>query len=380
MRTSDLARLSEPYSEDDNSTRRGPQSALGLDLLGWSDLEATILDDFVDEPPYGVGWWAPGPGARRRILISDQLYACVESVLTNMVEAALHLLEFVDFADRDSDRYADAIKVEGGQVTWSPPLPLSPLDDLSPELMRIHVAGMVRALSAALDCFAGTVVGVVAIPTSILKADLQKVRHWLNGSIDSATDGFEVQAQFAAQLESIIASSGPEGWLDWATDFRNMLVHRGRRLEHGQFVRKIPTLYGADGQPIQRARRVTHLPRDPGRSDVEVLLDPVEKMVLTEDAAQTLTGLLNSTKSLINSAGEALTEIWNWRRDNPRSLRQPVAQWRDGPAPGSLKFAGYSPGTFEFSPTMLMSHPVVEHRLRCAALDDASRWQWAAFD
>ncbi len=47
------------------------------------------------------------------------------------------------------------------------------------------------------------------------------------------------------------------GWLDWTLDFRNMLVHRGRRFEYGQFVPRSPILYGADAQRLLRARRVT---------------------------------------------------------------------------------------------------------------------------
>ena len=89
MRACDLARLSAPYPEDEDSTDGTAMSALGLPLRRWNELEALILDDFVDQPPYGIGWWAPHPGTSRRIPISDQLYACIASVSANMTEAVL---------------------------------------------------------------------------------------------------------------------------------------------------------------------------------------------------------------------------------------------------------------------------------------------------
>src|SRR5260370_40908799 len=124
--------------------------------------------------------------------------------------------------------------------------------------------------------------------------------------------------------EAIIVAAGPEGWVDWTLDLRNMLVHRGRRLEHGQFVPRMPFLYGHDAQPLVRIRKVTHLPRDPARSDVEVSLDPLHTLVLSEDVEQTLTGLLTSTMTLIDMIGSELCERGNSRPENPRSPPPPT--------------------------------------------------------
>jgi hypothetical protein len=103
-------------------------------------------------------------------------------------------------------------------------------------------------------------------------------------------------------------------------------------------------------------------------------------LVLSEEAERTLQGLISSTKALLETTAKDLVELWHWRRDHPGSLRQPVAQWRDGRSTQSSGFNGYAPGTLELTPHMAMVHPVVERRFRSAALDDPARPQWATFD
>jgi hypothetical protein len=240
---------------------------------------------------------------------------------------------------------------------------------------------MVRALAGALDCVAGTIIGVVALPIRILRADFGVVRSMLRKIAEKPTgQGEGVQADFGKKLESLIASSGSDGWLDWALTFRNMLVHRGRRIEVGQFIPREPMLYGPDDKPVPRVRVLTHLPRDPGRSDVEVLLQPFESPVLTENAEQTLGGLLRSTTALVEAVAEELYGFWRWRKTNSNELHQPVAQWPNGVSTESGSFAGYAPGSFSYSPSMMMTHPVVVRRMRAAALDDKARPQWKTFD
>ena len=151
-------------------------SALGLPLRRWTELEALIVADLVEQAPYGIGWWAPHPGTSRRILIGDQLYACVASVSANMTEAVLHWLEYQDCAERDSERFADIVQTCNGQLDDEVlPSPQSAMEELSREMVVLHIAGMARAFSAALDCLAGVIIGVVAVPISILKADWGKL-------------------------------------------------------------------------------------------------------------------------------------------------------------------------------------------------------------
>ena len=112
MRASNRARLSKAYPENADPSDSAAATALGVHLPGWAALEAEIFADLTEGPPYGIAWWAPGPGASRRILIADQLYCCVISVPCNMTEAALHWLEYLEASERDSDRFVDAVKLE----------------------------------------------------------------------------------------------------------------------------------------------------------------------------------------------------------------------------------------------------------------------------
>ena len=107
MRPDDIARLSQPYPDGPDRGTAGPTRALDVDTPNWEALERRIFADLTIEQPYGFGWWAPHPGTSRRILISDQLYACTTSVSTNLVEAGVHWLELLDAVDREDSFQAE---------------------------------------------------------------------------------------------------------------------------------------------------------------------------------------------------------------------------------------------------------------------------------
>src|SRR5437773_11680596 len=134
-------------------------------------------------------------------------------------------------------------------------------------MVRWHVAGVVRVLAGALDCMAGAIIGFLALPKPILKADFGVVRSFLKKIV--ATDGERLQASFGVKFE------GP------------------------------------------RVLRVTHLPRDPGRSDVEMFLEPSKSPLLTDGDHQTLQELLKGTRSLVEAVAEELIRGWTWRRTCP---------------------------------------------------------------
>ena len=88
-----------------------------------------------------------------------------------MVEAVLHWLEYQDCAERDSERYVDIVQFHGAEGVITLPRAQNALEEISDNIAVMHIVGMARGLSAALDCIAGAIIGVVAVPVSILKAD-----------------------------------------------------------------------------------------------------------------------------------------------------------------------------------------------------------------
>src|SRR6266851_4576567 len=97
-------------------------------------------------------------------------------------------------------------------------------------------AGIIRALASALDCLAGVIIGVAALPLNILRADFDKARAKLAKINGAANAGASMQAQLAKQLEDAISAAGPQGWLGWTIDFRNMLAYR---LSAAVFLRRL---------------------------------------------------------------------------------------------------------------------------------------------
>ncbi len=383
MRPADVARLSRRYAEgaDGSTTAR----ELGVETPNWETLERCIFKDLTTEEPYGIGWWAPHPGTSRRILISDQLYACTTSVSTNLIEAGVHWLELLEAVDHENNFQADVLRIVDGKTEVCARPRMTPLESLGPDMVRLHQVGVARALSGALDCAAGTIIGVMALPLSILKADFGGVQRYCGRQRRApTTEGETLQEQFALQLKDTIGRVGPAGWLDWVLSFRNMLVHRGRRIEIGQFVRRESVLCDPEGRPILRADVVTHLPLEPGRSDVDVHREPDVPPVLLEDARQTLKGSMGSVRALIEALGEQLAAAWERRKEHPAILSQPQDQWpRVGNAETPNRppsFTGYAPGSHAYDPGAFNLHPDTARRLRAAALMDDQRHQWRRFD
>jgi len=117
MKTADITRLSQPFPDGPDVSGRAPAAALGVEIPAWDALEERIFADLAEDAPYGIRWWAPHPGTSRRILISDQLYACTAGVSTNLVEAGIHLLELLDAIEREDDFHIDVIQFVQGEPT-----------------------------------------------------------------------------------------------------------------------------------------------------------------------------------------------------------------------------------------------------------------------
>jgi hypothetical protein len=374
MRREDFDRLSTPYSADSPSDRDlAFAEALGIGVKSIRELLAEVLSD-LDPEHFGIRWWRSyrGLGTKRRILVADHLYVCAHSIEVNLAEAYLHHVEARGYREDQASRLARiAVLRPDGSITPKHPVRSSPMDDIPGRMTTLHIGGFFRALVSSLDCLGAVTVGVAGLPVSILKTSLSEALREL-----SSRKASDRQRVLGDSIQRVVERAGPTGWLAWATDYRNMLVHRGRRLQAVE-IDVDSRLVDAQGRPVLRSVPVLELPVDPAKSDVEAMIAWKEgSPVLLEDADKTMEGLLDSAKRTIAEVGRLLGDLWHERRAHPGLIEQPEKQWPTFPSSSSTKFKGCQP-TRAFHPSAIVANPVMTTRIQAAALstDMVSRWQ-----
>ncbi len=376
MRDADLDFLRRPYGQPVEGAG-GPafRAALGVEIPATLKLRDTIFND-LDEEAFGIRWWRPGPNDARRILISDYLVGCAWALETNLIEARLHLLEALGFADQHNRAMADSVAVEGNIVRLAAPEPTCAADELPVNLMAMHIGGLFRAVGSVLDCLGGLVVGVLALPIRIYRADLDSARRAIEKELSRGNDPGDLRWTFQTKLSESINSAGPAGWLEWANAYRNMLVHRGRRLSLHMLLPR-PSLLRPDGTRIVRTQVVHLLTRDPERSDVETLIDSLGD-TLTEPAELTLGELLKTVVWFTEAVTKELLVAWEKRRADSTLVTQPKEQWPEVPRPAGV-FQGFEPGRVRVDPTTAMTGPASIKRLKAASMAGDAKANWRSF-
>lgn len=371
MRSRALNRLRTPYTSPLNLDLQFAL-ALGVDIRTVGHLFREVYGD-LDENVFGIGWWAPHLGTKSRILISHHLVECIKSISTNMIEAALHLHEALDFWERESEFVANSFSIDSaGRPHLEMPRREKPEDDSANHMATMHAVGFFRAAVGALDCLAATSVGVLGLPVDIKRVDTGRAKSALKNSAET------LHQEFLSKLNDGIADAGPEGWLNWMVEMRNMNVHRGRRWHLIELTPK-PHLFRSDGTPLFRTASIEHLPSRPDESQVEALLSP-RPSVLTERGEDSLRGALKSSTSLIEIVATQLLAAWRVRKGNPALIPQPAEQWPDRTRDDSFEFEGFRPGSAPYNPSAWISNPEMGRQFRTAALDDDRRGLWEGFD
>lgn len=374
MRRQEINVLSTPYTmqKRDELDRRF-HSSIGADVPSAGSLAREILHD-LDRTSFGVSWWTT-LATEERILISDYLYQSAHSIETNLVEAKLHYFEWLDARENGNERIADVISIDSaGEVHCKMPSSQTPLDDLPNKLEILHISGFFRAIGSSLDCLGAAIIGVLGLPTSLRRSDIGKAKNALSKVTAPATRGSQLQADFRDFFEHIRVASGAEDWLEWADQYRNMLVHRGRRITYSQIVPRDVVLFDAKGQAIPRATSTLHLAKYPDRSEVEALIKGKE-VVLNEDAGVTLSGIFESCRELGENVCKRLLEIWRERRSDLALIEQPSEQWDTKIR--SCNFIGYAPDSGQIEADAVIANPIVHHRVLSASVDDTHRSLWA---
>lgn len=368
MRSDDLKPLEAEFTEAELVDWQGAVlDRLGARSSNVDRLCEEVLAD-LDTVNLGISWWG-GTSAKRRILVSDQLVVSARGIWENIRDARLHHLEAQDAWARFAAGFAAAGPGPEPQIVLR--TPKAPVDTLPQAFADLHLAGFFRAVGSALDCLAATCVGVVGLPVRILTADFTAVRRYLSRAMAGPVPSVRT---FSEWLETAISETGPSGWVDWTLQMRNMLVHRGRRLQLVLASAVAPTLVIPTGERI----RLNHLlPKDPGRQQIEVMRDaggPL-KSELREHADDTLTGVFRSVLRFCDLTASELLDRWKLRRASADSPQPLEAQWPDlRPSPSS-GFPGYDPNV-AVPPGSIRLGPSDTKRLLAAAVMDDRRHLW----
>ncbi|MBZ5555341.1 MAG: hypothetical protein LAO21_21750 [Acidobacteriia bacterium] len=373
MRQEEIKALSVPYSIEDGAEDRF-YSSIGADVPSAAKLSNEILGD-LDNSSLGISWWGSLP-TQERILISDYSYQCATGIEVNLAEAKLHYLEWLDARERDNKRIADVISRDAsGQLSCKMPPSRSPLDDLPSRLEAVHVCGFFRAIGSSLDCLGAMMISVLGLSTPLRRTDIGKAENALSRIVDSNTAGSRLQIDFRTFYEQARRLCGVEDWLEWANQYRNMFVHRGRRITYHRIIPREALLLDAKGQIIPRATSTFHLAKCPDRSEIEAFIKSKD-ILLGEDADITLKGIFKSGRDLQENICERLLSIWCERRKSPAMIEQPIDQWDARIRP--CNFDGYEPNSQHHSDTLAVINPVLSRRMRSASVDDAHRNLWVS--
>jgi hypothetical protein len=372
MRQEDINALKEPYPDSRVQLDRRFHSSIGADVPSAGVLVREIFND-LNANTFGISWWQSTP-VQERILIGDYLYQCADSIEVNLVEAKLHYMEWLDVRDRQDARLGNVVsRTPQGELKVKHPPSLAPIDDLPNKLEGMHICGFFRAIGSSLDCLASVMVGILGLNTSLRWSDIGTAEGVLKKLTPQNTPSSKVQIDFRDLFETAKKGSGPEDWLAWASQYRNMFVHRGRRLSTGEFVPRETLILDARERIYPRVKTQLHLAKYPDKSDVEAFIR--KDVSLNEDADITFRGVFKSTRDFEEIICERLVSIWSERRNDPSLIEQPPTQWNTKIKP--CKFSGYDKNAPPLSYDEIMGNPTLHQRMWAAAVFDQHRSLWA---
>lgn len=376
MRELELQVLRENYGESD--TR--PLDDRFAETLGVGLRDLRALRDEVDgdlsEREHGIGWWSNLP-LRERVLIGDCLITCIHTIETNLVEAHLHYWEVLEWSER-CDEFISRPQ-SAPERRFQVPQRLAPIDDLHGHMVDLHIAGVLRALGSALDCLAAVIIGTLPLKLPIMRAsfarDLLDKLTALPSAGGTAAPGVHQQAEFRDAFVDELTAAGPAHWHDWIIGYRNMLVHRGRRISTNVIVNT------GGSAPRNGAELV--LPSEPELSQVEAwarwgnhLGCGQGSYNFSETAKETLRRAQGAVSRVVARTCELLLPLWRARRADPAMLLQPVEQWPRIPCVTPSGFGGFLPESFPVDLRTLVGSPDMVRRMKVAALDDESMHLW----
>ena len=230
----------------------------------------------------------------------------------------------------------------------------------------LHLKGFLQSLCSAIDCLAGCCIGVLGLDKDLRKADMLGVTKYLTPIVAQTS---HVLNPYAIQVLDVESKAGPNGWLKYLVDFRNMLMHRGRRLIIAQLTPRPTALIHPDsGLPIVETDTQHFMTRAPNCSEAEMwsarIVTPLE-----EDADSTVDGLLHSVAIFLEETSKVLCDSWLARKSGKLSVQSPTNQWKPTKPDSNTDFQGYNPGSAKMEMSTMVGNPNMIARMKAALVD-----------
>lgn len=317
--------------------------------LAATQLKTVIAGD-IDQATGGIFWWYTYPFEAAQLAeLSHYVESIAGAVATNVDEAAAHFHQYRDRVGAENSFLTLAVLAANGLI---PDLRRRTAKErLRNVLITAEQAAFFRSVGSVLDTLAGVTIAVGALGFDLLKADMGTLRT-ASDSLDypripgqvgarlrkalaePGTPGAEEQSALLRAVRAAFTHAGPAGWAQWTLDTRNNFVHRSRWMESIVMDR-----------PDKRAAPawIRPMPRSPksGEGTVFANAQIFTDSYLSEDAADTMAGILGSLDALTTAVVEQCTGLWTRRRANPALLVQPSSQWSDQTS--TPPFLGYLP-------------------------------------
>lgn len=312
---------------------------LGLRVERLALLSARFNKDFHVED-WGFAQFADLVDVRLQAIVSDQVLAASEAILTNLLEARVAETDY-DEATEGGRRYTAGIS----------------LDDVR---IDSQIVEFFRAFGSTLDCLAGVAIGVLRVPRSVVRASMNRDLFGLDP--DKAPDEATKNAWFLFRASLDALREGPPAkWMDWALLYRNAAVHRPRQLN--MMLPRPPktSLILPEAIALKLLRFDMYLRRRPWLPDLEHLAadEPVEDLFLHEPAPTTMRGLIEMLNHSVETLAHELLQAWD--AVGSGKLVLPAATWLLDAEP-DIDFGGFVPGRpAEFD--MIRGHPQTAIRL-----------------
>lgn len=203
-----------------------------------------------------------------------------------------------------------------------------------------------------MDCIAGLCVLIIGIPLSVQRAE----GSWLLRRPDGPAAPDSQEQAWAVVVETVSqdANAPQAGWLAWALENRNAVIHRGQllRIWLNRLSPRRPgdeQLLVTSSMPARYLMRMEqHLRRRPWLPDMHALTSggDIHDLWLAEPAQLTLVHLRRLVTALASRVGASLCDIWDLAMENfewPSTawqLERRDAGWRIDSAD---QFGGFEP-------------------------------------